>query len=150
MNRVRIDRASFDSLLQYFSQNYAANEGGRGRPRKKTNAETLGILLQYFGGTMLNGSLCLTFGVPPASLSRMLTEGTVALLEALRSHPDARITWPSKRLQRKWAELAKLKEPLIENVWGFVDGKNLRVQSPSPIDLQNAYYSGIFFLFRFK
>ncbi|EGZ19629.1 hypothetical protein PHYSODRAFT_429323, partial [Phytophthora sojae] len=43
------------------------------------------------------------------------------------------------------AELAKLveaREPLLKHTFGFIDGKNLRVQQPSNADLQNAMYNG--------
>ncbi|ETV63510.1 hypothetical protein H257_19566, partial [Aphanomyces astaci] len=35
-----------------------------------------------------------------------------------------------------------LAEPLIDGVFSFVDGKNLRMQEPSSTDLQNAMYNG--------
>ena len=34
------------------------------------------------------------------------------------------------------------KYPLLKEKFGFVDGKNFRVQKPSDIDLQNAQYNG--------
>ncbi|KUF84413.1 hypothetical protein AM588_10000690 [Phytophthora nicotianae] len=33
-------------------------------------------------------------------------------------------------------------EPLLQHTFGFIDGKNLRVQQPSNSDLQNAMYNG--------
>ncbi|KUF80616.1 hypothetical protein AM588_10005289 [Phytophthora nicotianae] len=34
------------------------------------------------------------------------------------------------------------REPLLDNIFGFVDGKNYRVMQPSRADIQNAYYNG--------
>ncbi|KAF0753270.1 hypothetical protein AaE_005768 [Aphanomyces astaci] len=53
-----------------------------------------------------------------------------------------RLTQPSKALQRDWAVLTNAKEPLVEGVFAFVNGKNYRVQSPSNTDLQNARHNG--------
>ncbi|KAG9408553.1 hypothetical protein AC1031_020411 [Aphanomyces cochlioides] len=55
---------------------------------------------------------------------------------------DSRITWPNQRTQTQWAEKSNNKEPLVYGVFAFLDGKNLRVQSPSRTDLQNALYNG--------
>ena len=52
------------------------------------------------------------------------------------------IRWPTKSQQRSWAVLLTEYEPLIKNKWGFVDGKNFRVQRPTNSELQNAYYNG--------
>ncbi|KAE9213776.1 hypothetical protein PF004_g15239 [Phytophthora fragariae] len=38
--------------------------------------------------------------------------------------------------------LVEAREPLFKHTFGFIDGKNLRVQQPSNADLQNAMYNG--------
>ncbi|KAF0701683.1 Aste57867_7904 [Aphanomyces stellatus] len=63
-----------------------------------------------------------------------------ALDRAFRRLPDAAVKWPSKTTQEDWAKLTNAKEPLVHGVFGFVDGKNYRVQSLSNVDLQNAQY----------
>ncbi|EGZ24545.1 hypothetical protein PHYSODRAFT_479272, partial [Phytophthora sojae] len=40
------------------------------------------------------------------------------------------------------SRLTQAREPLVEGIWGFVDGKNYRVQEPTRADLQNANYNG--------
>ncbi|KAI9352271.1 hypothetical protein DFJ73DRAFT_609704, partial [Zopfochytrium polystomum] len=52
------------------------------------------------------------------------------------------ISFPSYNQQQEWASLVALKEPLLQNVWGFVDGKNCRLHSPTHPDSQNALYNG--------
>ncbi|KAF1786494.1 hypothetical protein GQ600_3552 [Phytophthora cactorum] len=40
------------------------------------------------------------------------------------------------------AQWVEAREPLLKNVFGFVDGKNLRVMQLSDSELQNACYNG--------
>jgi hypothetical protein len=54
----------------------------------------------------------------------------------------AKITWPTLQEQVSWAALIQLKENIITGRWGFIDGKNYRVQEPTDTDLQNAMYNG--------
>ena len=55
---------------------------------------------------------------------------------------DARIEWPSIVDQRRMARLVASRCQLIKGRWGFIDGKNRRVQKPTASDKQNAYYNG--------
>ena len=87
-------------------------------------------------------TLCELFGVPSATLSRILHNAEVALEECLRVIPEAKITWPSFAEQLEWATRVEGKEPLLKGRWGFIDGKNYRVQKPTDTDLQNAMYNG--------
>ncbi|ETM00721.1 hypothetical protein L917_02578 [Phytophthora nicotianae] len=91
---------------------------------------------------MKNNQLCLQFGVPPATLSRAINAAEKALRLPLQECPLFRITWPSLSRQRALSKLVSLKQPLLTHAWGFLDGKNYRVQSPSDTDLQNANYNG--------
>ena len=54
----------------------------------------------------------------------------------------ARVVWPSLIQQRKWGDKVENKNSLVKGRWGFVDGKNYRVQSPTDEEKQNAYYNG--------
>jgi hypothetical protein len=45
-------------------------------------------------------------------------------------------------LQRIWSALVTRKEPLLKKKFGFIDGKNYRVQKPGDAELQNAQYNG--------
>jgi hypothetical protein len=94
---------------------------------------------------MESKTLCELFAVPPSTLSRVLTAAENALHLALQCIPAARVTFPSRQQQRHWAKLTNAKEPDVSGVFGFVDGKNLRVQEPTSIDLQNAHYNGLLY-----
>ncbi|KAI9363017.1 hypothetical protein DFJ73DRAFT_756679 [Zopfochytrium polystomum] len=73
-----------------------------------------------------------------------MRKAEIALRITLSQMQDARISFPSHNQQQEWASLVALKEPLLQNVWGFVDGKNYRVHSPTHPDRQNALYNGVF------
>jgi hypothetical protein len=88
-------------------------------------------------------SLCELFAIAPSTLSRVLNNAEVALNQSLKLMKRARISFPSKRRQMKWAELTNVKESLLKGVFGFADGKNLRVQKPTHIELQNSLYNGL-------
>jgi hypothetical protein len=80
--------------------------------------------------------------MPPATLSRLLQNAEIALNKALKSLKDAQIRWPTFQEQMEWSVLLEEKEPLVVFKFGFVDGKNYGVQTPSDVDLQNACYNG--------
>ncbi|KAG9398808.1 hypothetical protein AC1031_014125 [Aphanomyces cochlioides] len=86
--------------------------------------------------------MCELFAIPPTTFSRILINAEVALSLALKELREAAISWPSIETQAQWALATQAREPLVTGVFGFVDGKNLRVQEPSNADLQNAYYNG--------
>ncbi len=147
INMVSLDRASFDLLLSKFSMYYTHNwrVGCRGRPPTLIQKHAvLGCLLVYYSDSMSLKNLCFAFGVPPATMSRMLHKAQTALLKTFRNHfPYARSKWPTKEEQEYFANLVSAQYPLIKGRWGFIDGKNYKVQKPSSADLQNAMYNGL-------
>lgn len=82
------------------------------------------------------------FGIPPATLSRVMVNAAAALRLALYDLPDAVIQFPSHETQIEWATKTEEREPLIKGIWGFIDGKNYRIQEPSNKEKQNAFYNG--------
>lgn len=75
---------------------------------------------------------------------RYLREGLEDLNLVLQAEPQARIAWPSHSRQREMGLAVNRRSStgLVTGRWGFVDGKNYRVQKPSAADVQNAYYNG--------
>ena len=55
---------------------------------------------------------------------------------------DCRVIWPKHGDQEKLAQLTQEREPLLDGMWGFVDGLNLQIRNPGDDDVQNAYYNG--------
>ncbi|EPZ35469.1 hypothetical protein ROZALSC1DRAFT_28416 [Rozella allomycis CSF55] len=66
----------------------------------------------------------------------------MALRKAINMIPEAAIRWPTLQEQYLWASKVTAKEPLVGNKWGFVDGKNFRVEKPADANTQNAMYNG--------
>ncbi|KAI9920722.1 hypothetical protein PsorP6_001047 [Peronosclerospora sorghi] len=96
-------------------------------------------MLMYYAGNMEFKVLQKLFGVPPSTLSRTFTEAGKALAKSLARIPEAKFRWTSFKTQSEWSRLVQRKEQLLENRFYFIDGKNFRVQEPSPADLQNAF-----------
>ncbi|KAE9335372.1 hypothetical protein PR003_g13050 [Phytophthora rubi] len=126
-------RQSFCMLLQRFKAFYSLPiyrpKGGRPR-RLQKHHQVLGLLLAFYVGSMQRTSLCKEFGVPPSTLARVLNAAETALSRALHDFGPARIVWPSPERQKALARLVALRHLLIQFTWGFLDGKNLRVQQP--------------------
>ncbi|EGZ10212.1 hypothetical protein PHYSODRAFT_522767 [Phytophthora sojae] len=142
---VSLPPTAFELLLAKFAKFYQLKwrPGQRGRPPKlRFLHAVLGCVLHFYTAAVEQKTLCEIFGSPPATLSSVLARAEIALELALNELPDAAVRYPTKQTQVAWAAAVKAREPLVEGVWGFVDGKNYRVQEPSGVDLQNAHYNG--------
>jgi hypothetical protein len=138
-----LTRESILKLHNKFKFNFIKHNPTKGgRPRKLSSLGSLLCLLQYYSDSLGNKSLCQLYGLPPSTLSELLQRGEKALLDTLSQMKEASIKWPNLEQQRHWGELVQHKNELVEGRWGFIDGKNYRVQSPSNSDLQNAMYNG--------
>ena len=145
INVISLTRIAFEYLLPHFSRYYiikAGNDRRGRRPALQHKSTVLALLLSFYCDECGHKTLCRLFGIPPATLSRTLKKAEIALQKALRVIPEAAILWPSLDQQREWAQKVKDKNILIEGRWGFIDGKNYRVQKPSASDIQNACYNG--------
>ncbi|KAG6590961.1 uncharacterized protein IUM83_11193 [Phytophthora cinnamomi] len=140
-----LDRPSFMRLLREFARFYSLPrfrpKGGR-PPRLRFKHQALAVVLVYYVDSLHARMACSFFGVPPATLSRVLNAAKVALSRTLSNFHPARITWPSPTRQRALAKLTALRQPLLQFTWGFIDGKNFKVLQPSNPDVQNAFYNG--------
>ncbi|KAE9037234.1 hypothetical protein PR003_g6695 [Phytophthora rubi] len=144
LNATSLTRSTFLGLLRRFSGFFTIRAPStRGRPTKlRYLHQVLGLVLCFYVGSMENSTLCMLFGVPPATLARTLRKAEKALSQALEGFAPARISFPSPTQQVRLAKLVEAREPLLQHTFGFIDGKNLRVMQPSNADLQNAMYNG--------
>ncbi|ETL80062.1 hypothetical protein L917_19408, partial [Phytophthora nicotianae] len=135
--------SSFHRLLLRFSSFYTIlKPNTHGRPPKlRYLHQVLGLVLVYYTSSMEQATLCLIFGAPPSTLCRAFRRAEEALNKSLHDFSPSRISWPSPTHQTQLARLVKSREPLLKHTFGFIDGKNLRVQQPSNADLQNAMYN---------
>ncbi|ETV74117.1 hypothetical protein H257_11082 [Aphanomyces astaci] len=145
LTTVSLPPDDFDDLLQVFDQEYTvlSGPGRRGRPpRIQHKHAVLAMTLHFYTAAVEHKTLQDLFGVSPSTFARVLSNAERAVGRSLNRIADAAVRWPTTRQQQHWATLTNAKEPLVEGVFAFVDGKNYRVQSPSNIDLQNAQFNG--------
>ncbi|RHY77236.1 hypothetical protein DYB34_011527 [Aphanomyces astaci] len=132
-------------LLRVFTKHYTwkSGKGKSGRPAKLTyKHQALALVFHFYTAACESNTLCEMFGIPPSTFSSTLAKAEAALECTLKEIPDARVRYPTKPVQRQWASQIMAREPLVHGVWGFLDGKNYHVKSPSCADLQNAMYNG--------
>jgi hypothetical protein len=149
---VSLPPGPFDYLLSRFSRHYVVQSGAgrRGRPpRVHAKHCVLAMLLSFYTNPCEYAILGELFSVHPTTVSRMLRRAEAALALALDDLDEARVAWPSRATQEVWATASTEREPLVTGAIAFVDGKNFRVQEPSEVDRQNAYYNGNISYFSF-
>ncbi|OQR89927.1 hypothetical protein ACHHYP_05937 [Achlya hypogyna] len=142
---VLLTPEAFDFVLAVFIRFYDIKPGP-GRPGRPTRVAhklcALGIALTFYASTSEAKVLCNLFAVTPTTLLRVIAKAELALLQMLAVLPEASVVWPRAETTYQWANATQAREPLIAGVVAFVDGKNLRVQEPTNVHLQNAYYNG--------
>jgi hypothetical protein len=82
------------------------------------------------------------YGLTARRAATWLERAECALFDILQRDPLARIRWPSFETQNLWSTHMAEYFPLVPRRFGYVDGKNLPVQEPTDVDLQNAMYNG--------
>lgn len=152
LDAMGVNVAGLETLLRAFSPYYEVRSGpGRvGRPPALPDkGAALACVLHFYRTSLELVSLCEIFGLPRATLSRVLENGEAALERALRDLSDARVTWPSFEKQQEMAARIKARHPLLDGRFGFVDGKNYKVEQSGDVEIQNGDYNGILCALRF-
>lgn len=114
----------------------------RAGKRSLDAAGGLGLVLHWLSSTMRQVSLQQIFALVPSTVSRYLRFALSILLKVLKGMPSAAITWP---LGDEFLELSgyvSMRHPLLQGVFGSIDGLNLPCQVSSDIEMENATYSG--------
>ena len=144
ISRLGLPRSAFYSkLLPPFHRLVPHRRVGKpGRPPKLNPAQALALTLEFYASTCELKTLGALYGLTARQAGRWLQRGEAALFAVLHSEPLARVCWPSFVTQRAWGGHMQQYFPLVPNRFGYVDGKNLPVQEPSDVDLQNAMYNG--------
>ena len=143
VSRLGIPVAAFQTILRYFWRRVPHDYPGRkGRKPKIVPSQALGLILEFYASKGEAKQLGAAHGLTSRETNRWLERSEEALFEALSFVPEARIVWPSFQQQREWGRHMQAFFPLVLNRFGYVDGKNLNVQAPSDVDLQNALYNG--------
>ena len=103
----------------------------------------LALVLCYLTTPQRQKSLCLLFGLVPATLSSAIWTGLGAMRLMMEADKETwAIRWPSPATMKNMAAAVHAREPLLKGVFGFVDGLNLRIYQPADLNEQNAYYNG--------
>jgi DDE superfamily endonuclease len=113
-----------------------------GRPRSLDETGQLGIYLLYLGSQMKTKHLCLIFGVVPTTADDIIRKMIALVCKKLKRHPLAEILFPDHDKMRVLAAMVQRREPMIDNVIGFVDGLSVPVQCSDVETLQRAAYNG--------
>ena len=114
----------------------------RGRPTKLNFRAQMGLFLMWNFSRMRIKDLCLIFGCVPSSAHHYLKKLLSHAAPILRKHPDARIKFPDLPELARLAALVQLREPLVRNISGFVNGCSIKIECTSDPDIQNAYNDG--------
>lgn len=111
--------------------------------RRSLSAEGgLGLVLHWLSSTMRQISLQQIFALVPSTVSRYLRFALSILLKVLKEMPSATITWPHGHEFLELSSYVSARHPLLDGVFGSIDGLNLPCQVSSNIEMENATYNG--------
>ncbi len=86
--------------------------------------------------------LCLLFGITPSVCARVINTMLKRVVRKLRYHPIARIKFLDAVAMRKFADMVKEREPLVDDIIGFMDSVSFSSKCIDKRVEQNAYYCG--------
>jgi len=143
LHMTGLNRQAFTELLEYiFDLEAIVQCRRRGRPRSLRPDGYLGLLLFYLGSMMTDKHLCLIFGITPSVCNRAINFMLRRIVRKLKTHPMARITFPNNQKMAEFAAMVQLREPLVNDIIGFMDGVSFSAQSTDERVEQNALYCG--------
>jgi hypothetical protein len=62
------------------------------------------------------------FGISPSICSLGINWMLKKTVRALRAHPFTRVQFPSREKMREYTAMVQAREPLVDNIIGFMDG----------------------------
>jgi hypothetical protein len=129
---------AFRCLLQYlFDDDEIVTRRRCGRPCSLGPDGYLGLLLFYLGSTMQYKHLCLMFGLTPAVCGKAINWMLQRTVRLLNDHPFAKMRFPDDLKMSEFANMVKAREPLAEDVIGFMDGVLFQMECTSKRVEQN-------------
>jgi hypothetical protein len=122
LHMTGLTRESFWALLDYiFDVENIVLCRRRGWPRSMGPDGYLGLLQLYSGSTMNNKHLCLIFGLTLSVCSRTINWMLQMTVRLLNNNPFAKVKFPSNAKMREFADMVQAREPLVDNIIGFMD-----------------------------
>ena len=138
-----LSRHEFAMLMDYlFDLEDMARHRHHGQPPLLGPAGYVGLLLFYLGSTMSYKHLCMIFGLTPTVCGRTINWMLRKTVRALRGHPLARVRFPNRDKMREYAALVQRREPLVDDIIGFMDGVSFSTECTDNAIEQNAMYCG--------
>ncbi len=147
------DHATFQYLLQLFQPLFdkytpfgegdrIAKMSTRGRKRRVTAMDILGLVLAWTRtrGALL--SLQLHFGLSMTNLAAYLRFGRRIIVEILNNNSLAWIKIPSLAKVEEYKRLVVERYPALTNVWAAMDGLKTPIQQASTTKQQGYFYNG--------
>jgi hypothetical protein len=134
-----LNRHAFRSLLEYlFDDDKIVPRRRCGRPCSLGPDGYLGLLLFYLGRTMQYKHLCLIFGLTPSVCRKAINWMLRRTVRLLNGHPFAKVKFPDNLKMREYADMIQAREPLADDVIGFMD----QTECTSKRVQQNVFYCG--------
>ena len=111
--------------------------------RRSLDAEGgLGLVLHWLSSTMRQVSLQQIFALVPSTVSRYLRFALFILMRVLRQMPSAAIAWPRGDEFLELSGYVSMRHPLLQGVFGSIDGLNLPCQVSADVEIENATFNG--------
>jgi hypothetical protein len=114
----------------------------RGRPSQLDFDGQLGLYLYFVNSMLRIKHLCQIFGVTPTTVSIVINRMIRRVIKKLKTNAAAMIRYPTLAEKEQYAEMIRVREPLVNDVIGFIDGVSIPVQCSDEESEQNAMYNG--------
>jgi hypothetical protein len=86
--------------------------------------------------------LCMIFGIVPVVCSKVIRVMLQLAVRRLSDNPIAEVSFPSAEKMRRLAGMVQSREPLVDDVTGFMDGVLIPAECTDKRFEQNAFYCG--------
>jgi len=86
--------------------------------------------------------LCMIFGIVPGVCSKVICAMLRLAVRRLANNPIAEVRFPSAEKMRQFAGMVQSREPLVDDVIGFMDGVSIPAECTDKRFEQNAFYCG--------
>ena len=84
--------------------------------------------------------LCLIIGIIPTTANKIILWMLKEVCTKLKNNEFAKISFPDHAKMAEFAAMIQVREPMVDNVIGFVDGLSLPIQCSDDEYMQNAAY----------
>ena len=86
--------------------------------------------------------LCNIFGITLSVCSHLVNWMLKKVVRLLRGHPFARVKFPNGEKMREFANMVKMREPMVDDIIGFMDGVSFPAECTDNRVEQDEIYCG--------